>query len=627
MNIMGVLIQESNPPSVTQGGTTTAAAVHTSSAAEEKALEMDGKGVVKVSRETWGRKAQFVLSCVGYAVGLGNVWRFPYLCYKSGGGAFLIPYFIMLFFTGIPLLLMELAVGQYTRNGPVEAIKMLAPILQGTGVATVAITFLLTTYYNVIMAWALFYLVASFNAELPWDSCGNYWNTDNCVSLKNYKEYNTTNDSVSSTEEYFNRRVLNITGGIDDFGEMRWEIFGFLVLAWILVYLCLHKGVKSSGKVVYVTATFPYMVLAILVGVGASLEGAGEGLRFFIQPDWDLLMEAEVWVAAAAQNFNSIGIAFGSMIALSSYNEFHSNTLVRDTMLISGINAFTSLFASCAIFSVIGHLAFIQNEDVDNVVASGPGLVFAVYPAAFSAMPVPQLWSVLFFIMLICLGIDSQFAMVEVVITTLMDGFPKLKPLYFNRKEVLVLYICLFTFACGIPCTFQGGMYYFQIIDWYVAVVSIFFIAIAEVIAVCWLYGATRLRRNVEEMTTSTPNIYFVSCWLVISPILIFAIFVFSFIQYEVVTYDDYIYPDWAEFLGWFIALLSMIWIPIGIVYAFATAEGSFMERLFLICKSPISEATYGYQFQDDSSTYRRAYFDRGSREDIFMEHYKKHEI
>ncbi|XP_033117695.1 sodium- and chloride-dependent GABA transporter ine-like [Anneissia japonica] len=112
--------------------------------------------------------------------------------------------------------------------------------------------------------------------------------------------------------------------------------------------------------------------------------------------------------------------------------------------------------------------------------------------------------------------------MVEVVITTLIDGFPRLKPFYFNRKEVLVLYVCLFTFACGIPCTFEGGMYYFQIIDWYVSVVSIFFIAIGEVVAVSWLYGAGRLRRNVEEMTSSAPNLYFVSCWFIISPLLIF---------------------------------------------------------------------------------------------------------
>ncbi|XP_033099510.1 sodium- and chloride-dependent GABA transporter ine-like [Anneissia japonica] len=622
--------QESNAPSVKQQNTEVVVVTNSISAALDKP-EMDGKGVVRVPRETWGRKAQFVLSCVGYAVGLGNVWRFPYLCYKSGGGAFLIPYFLMLFFTGVPLLLLELAVGQYTRNGPVKAIKMLAPILQGTGFATVAITFLLTTYYNVIMAWALFYLVASFSSELPWDSCENEWNTEKCFSLSDYKMLNDTtekpSDTVSSTEEYFNHRVLKLTGGIEDFGEVQWEVFGFLVLAWIMVYFCLCKGLKTSGKVVYLTVTFPYLVLAILVGVGASLEGASEGLYFFIKPKWELLKNADVWVAAAAQNFNSIGIAFGSMIAFSSYNEFHSRTLVRDTLVISGVNAFTSLFASCAIFSVIGHIAFIQGEDVDNVVTQGPGLVFAVYPAAFSAMPVPQLWSVLFFIMLICLGLDSQFAMVEVVITTLMDGFPRLKPFYFNRKEVLVLYVCLFTFACGIPCTFEGGMYYFQIIDWYVSVVSIFFIAIGEVVAVSWLYGAGRLRRNVEEMTSSAPNLYFVSCWFIISPLLIFAIFVFSFIQYEVVTYGDYNYPGWAEFLGWFIAMLSMIWIPVGIVYAFASAEGSFTERLVLICKSPISEATYGYRFQDDSTTYRRAYFDRGSREDIFMSHYKKHNI
>ncbi len=203
-------------------------------------------------RDRWGRKAEFVLACVGYAVGLGNVWRFPYLCFSSGGGAFLIPYFIMLILCGIPLLVMEFALGQYVRAGPVKAFKLICPIFKGTGLATVMISFILTTYYNVIIAWALFYLIASMQSELPWDSCNNTWNTVDCFSHMDYKALNGStkpNNTVSSTEEYFHNRVLQITDRIDDTGSMRWELFALLLVAWIIVYLCLFKGLKTSGKV------------------------------------------------------------------------------------------------------------------------------------------------------------------------------------------------------------------------------------------------------------------------------------------------------------------------------------------------------------------------------------------
>lgn len=269
------------------------------------ALDVDdvGSGTKAVSpgqverRDRWGRKAEFVLACVGYAVGLGNVWRFPYLCFKSGGGAFLIPYFIMLFLCGIPLLVLEFGLGQYVRAGPVQAFGMVCPIFKGTGLATVMISFVLTTYYNVIIAWALFYLFASMQSQLPWDTCGNWWNTPACFSHNDYLNLNGTvkpNDTISSTEEYFNHRVLQITGSIDDTGGMRWELLGLLFLAWVIVYLCLFKGLKTSGKVVYFTATFPYIVLLVLFINGLMLEGSLEGIKLLFIPKWNQLLDVNV---------------------------------------------------------------------------------------------------------------------------------------------------------------------------------------------------------------------------------------------------------------------------------------------------------------------------------------------
>merc|ERR1712032_222852 len=396
-------------------------------------------------RETWGSTVSFILACIGYAVGLGNIWRFPYLAYKSGGGAFLVPYFVMLLLCGIPLLYMELAVGQYTRRGPIGALGKLCPILKGAGLSTVVMSFLLTTYYNVIMSWALFYLVSSFSPSLPWEGCDHSWNTEMCRSIigdNDTMKDNTslTDNTHSSTQEFYDKRVLQMTGGIEDMGSFSWELFGALLVAWIMVYFAIWKSVKVTGKVVYVTATVPFILLVIFTIRACTLPGADEGLRIFFTPDWSGMLQPKVWVYAAAQVFNSVGIAFGSLIAFASYQDFNG-PILRNTLIVIVIDAITCILCGVCVFATLGSLAFSQGTTVDKVVTQGPGLVFVVFPHALSQLPLPQLWAVVFFAMLVCLGIDSQFAMVEVVITSVKDAFEHTLSTKNVRHELVVLFV------------------------------------------------------------------------------------------------------------------------------------------------------------------------------------------
>ena len=441
-------------------------------------------------RESWGSRLSFLLACIGYAVGLGNIWRFPYNVYKSGGGAFLVPYVIMLLLCGIPLLFMELAVGQYTRQGPIGALDKLCPILKGAGLGTVIISFFLSTYYNVILAWALFYLGASVQDPLPWTSCGNAWNSLNCFDVaaaaagQNLTSHNL---SVASTQEYFDRHVLQMSEGITEPGALRWELLLLLILAWVIVYLCLWRGVALTGKVVYLTASVPCFLLIAFAIRGLTLPGADKGLLFFFQPDWSRIMEPRIWVNAASQVFNSVGIAFGSLIVFSSYNQFRGPVL-RDTLIVTFVDAVVSIVCGVAVFSVLGNLAHEQGKPVSEVVTEGPGLVFVAFPHALSQMPFPRVWSIIFFLMLLCLGIDSQFATVEVIITSIKDGFAGLERRL--RHEVLVLLVCLASFLCGLPHVFQNGIYTFTLVDFFSATISLMFIALAETVAIVWCYGA-----------------------------------------------------------------------------------------------------------------------------------------
>ncbi|MBN3316730.1 INE protein, partial [Atractosteus spatula] len=542
---------------------------------EVKGVEIRDQTVRADERGTWSRRLEFVLASVGYAVGLGNVWRFPYLCYRSGGGAFMIPYFTMLFLCGVPLLFMEFSIGQYTRLGPVHALAKVCPLLKGVGLSTVVISFVLCTYYNVLMAWALYYLFNSFQSPLPWQTCNSTWNIqENCSCGF---PGNVTH-LQSASQQFFDYRLLEKTGGIEKPGNMRWELFGILLLAWAIVYLCIFKGVKSTGKVVYFTVTFPYVILLALLINNVQLPGAKTGILYFVTPVWSKLLEVQVWVNAAAQIFNSIGIGYGSMISLASYNKFNNNIL-RDTLIVSMANSATSIFAGFVVFSAIGYMAHVHNLPVDDIATDGPGLVFVVYPEILSTMPVAQLWACLFFLMLLCLGLDSQFGMVEVIVTCIMDGFGLKLLKYLKRKEIVVLAVCAVGFIVGIPNITQGGIFVFQLMDHYTAVVSLMFMAFFEVVAVCWIFGAGRISKMVTRMIGRPPSVFFKVCWLVFSPLLVMCIFISSVVQYTPARYGKtYTYPVWAEVLGWFISLISIVWIPLGALHTIYYNEGTLLQ-------------------------------------------------
>ncbi|CAN9513221.1 unnamed protein product [Ophioblennius macclurei] len=544
---------------------------------ELKALTEDRTAeAAEAQRPTWSRRLEFILASVGYAVGLGNVWRFPYLCYRSGGGAFLVPYLTMLLLCGIPLLFMEFTIGQYTRLGPVHAFAKICPLLKGVGLATVAISYMFSTYYNVLLGWAFFYLFNSFGSTLPWTSCNNTWNAvENCSAGFNG---NVTHQQ-SASQQFFNYRLLEKTNGIEEAGGLRWELFGCLLAAWVIVYFSIFKGVKSSGKVVYFTAVFPYFILFSLLINNVQLPGAKNGILYFVTPVWSKLFNVEVWVNAASQVFNSLGIAFGSMVSMASYNKFNNN-IFRDALIVSLTNSFTSVLAGFVIFSAIGYMAHIHNLPVDNIATDGPGLVFVIYPEVLSTMPAFQLWTPLFFIMLLCLGLDSQFATVEVGLTFLKDEFGAKILRFLKREELLTLVVCTVGLLLGLPHITKGGIYVFQLMDHYTAVVSLIFLAVFEVIAVCWIFGISRISIMVKRMLGKAPNIYFRACWLVLCPVLMLCILISSIAQFTPAHYGTYTYPVWAECVGWVVSLFSIVWIPLGAIHEISKNKGSFIERI-----------------------------------------------
>ncbi|XP_041377036.1 sodium-dependent dopamine transporter-like isoform X2 [Gigantopelta aegis] len=400
----------------------------------------------------------YLLSIIGYAVDLANVWRFPYLCYKNGGGAFLIPYFSILILGAMPVFFLEMCLGQFNRQGPISVWKI-APMFKGIGMASCFIAYIVAFYYNIIIGWSVFFLFSSFTGTLPWTSCYNDWNSDNCWQvdwMQNDTSHNTTyntNTSVSSTVEFFERGVLALhqSSGINDLGPVRWQLALCTFVTFTVLYLCLWKGVKSTGKVVWVTATMPYVIMSILLVRGAMLPGAADGVKYFITPDLARLADPKVWIDAAIQIMFSVGAGFGSHIAYASYNKFHNNCY-RDCLITVAVNSFTSLFSGFVIFSYLGYMSLKTHKPIDQVATEGPGLVFIVYPEAIATLPGSTGWAVIFFFMLISLGVDSAFGGLESPLTGLRDEFHSVMKGFRYSREVLTLIVVGSAFFFSLPC-------------------------------------------------------------------------------------------------------------------------------------------------------------------------------
>merc|ERR1712038_231372 len=514
--------------------------------------QVSTSGPPQPERGQWSNQFEFILSTIGYAVGLGNIWRFPYLAFQNGGGSFLIPYTIMLFFAGLPLFFMELCLGQYSGQGPTRVFGRLAPAFKGLGYAMLGATGFVSIYYNVIMAWTIFYMFSGFAETLPWSNC-TAANSPNC---------GFDNTSVSPAEDYFNYVMLGKDETItwDNFGSVSWQLVLCLIAGWTIVCLSLIKGVQSSGKVVYFTAIFPFVVLIILFIFGLTLEGASKGIAYYLQPDLSRLDDVKVWKEAATQIVFSLGPTFGGLITLASYNKFDNNCH-RDALLVSFLNCGTSVFAGFVVFSFIGFMANVQGKDVANVVESGPALAFIAYPDALASMPVPQLWSFLFFLMLLTLGLDSMFTFVETITTAFMDHFDKLAP----HKHWVVIGVCASGFVLGLSMCSAGGIYMFTLIDATCASWNILVFAIIELILVSWLYGVDNFLDNIREMKMNLPKPvewYWKICWTVVTPLLLTLVLVLQFVFAEDVKYGEYKFPEEVQALGWIIGCTSTAFIP-----------------------------------------------------------------
>ncbi|MFH1676582.1 MAG: sodium-dependent transporter [bacterium] len=515
---------------------------------------MEGK------RERWDSRSVFILAAIGSAIGLGNIWRFPYIAYENGGGAFLIPYFIALLTAGIPVLILEMAIGQYFQAGTATAFRKARPFFEFVGWWAILIATIITFYYCAIMAWSFSYLVYSFTTH--WAN----W-TPPTPELQEL----VASGKASLMEVFFKHKVLMVSEGPGQLGMISIPLLIGLIMTWLWIYFAIRKGVHSVGKMVLVTVPLPLLILVILFLRAVTLEGAMDGIRIYLTPDFSRLTDVKVWAAAYGQIFFSLSVGFGVMTAYMSFRP--RKTDVANCALITGLsNSGTEFFAGFAVFGVLGFMAHQMSiaqgvyVSPSDVVASGATLAFVTFPRAIAMMgPWATVMGILFFLMLLTLGIDSAFSLVEAASTAASDE------MNINRHTVS-LWLCIIGFIVGLVFISRGGLHWLDIVDNWMNVFGLIVIAFFESLFFGWFYKLETLQRYIDKYSEVKVGKLWVFMIRFAAPCILGTIIIMNFLNEIKNPYGDGAYPTWALWVGgWGLTILLIIlsWVltsikPIG---------------------------------------------------------------
>jgi len=476
-------------------------------------------------RDIWESRTSFILASIGSAIGLGNIWRFPYVCYENGGGAFLIPYLIALLTTGIPLMVLEFSIGHKFAKPAPAALGHIKKGFEVLGWFALLIGFGIVTYYAVVMAWCFNYLGYSFNLA---------WGQD--------------------TQAFFFNQFLKISESPMQLGGVQWMIVLGLVLTWIFVIAAIWKGPKTVGKVVYYTVIIPWIILIVLVVRGVTLPGSLEGLKFYLTPQFSALLNYKVWLAAYSQVFFSLTIGFGVQITYASFLKKKSD-IVNNAFIVSLANNATSFVGGIAVFSVLGYYAQQTGLPVSEVVKSGPHLAFVTYPTIISLLPVgASIFGILFFLMLLTLGIDSAFSLVEAGAASVIHKF-KVKRIHANIGFGIIALLI------GIVYTTKSGLYWLDIVDYFMNNYGLLVVGILQCIAIGYFYNYRKMREYANSKSDFAIGPWWDFCVKYLTPIVVGFLFITSIVDRVSTSYGGY--SRFAEFLGGWLILIIFIVVAV----------------------------------------------------------------
>jgi len=481
-------------------------------------------------RGQWGTRAGFVLAALGSAIGLGNIWRFPYVAYENGGGAFFIPYLIALLTAGIPILIMEFTMGhKYRGSAPLTFRRMNKPS-EFVGWWGVFVAFVISTYYSVVVSWALSYSYFSFSLS---------WGSD------------TTNFFIS---DY----LQAVDPG--EFGGFVPAVLIPLIIIWLLVLGILYRGVRRGIEIANrIMIPLLIVIFTIIVLRAVTLPGALSGLEAFFKPDFSEIMSGSVWVAAYGQIFFSLSIAFAIMITYSSYLPRKSD-LTNNAFIVGFGNSSFELLAGIGVFGILGFMASQSGVAIDEVVKDGVGLAFMAFPEIINQFPAfNKLFGFLFFMSLFLAGLTSLMSITETYVAALVDKFKitRSKAVLFGGGAAALISLIFAT---------RGGINFLDATDYFINQFGVAMLGLVEVVLIAWILRKLKtLRTHADEISDLRLGAWWNISLTLITPVvlgyMLYQLFRKNLLRlFETDTGNYENYPDlFILYSGWFVALGALV--------------------------------------------------------------------
>ncbi|MBA7666744.1 hypothetical protein ES703_74825 [subsurface metagenome] len=488
--------------------------------------------MAEVVRERWTGRTVFIFAAIGSAIGLGNVWRFPYLTYEFGGGAFLIAWIVGLIVLGVPWIMMEFGMGRYFQRSAPGVFEGISKKWEWLGWWPVFMAFLIVTYYTVVLAWALRYMISS--ATVAWG---------------------IGEAGAAGAGDFFFGNILQLSAGPTALGSLVWPTVGALAFAWLAIYLIVFKGARVIGKVSLWIVSLAWVLLIILVVRGVTLPGIAQGLNFYLAPDLAVLGSVDVWFGAFSQIAFTLSLGMAGMFAYGSFIAKKAD-VSNNAFITSFSNCATSFFAGFAVFSIVGFIMQATNVPIGEVSASGLGLAFVTFPVGISMMPGANAFiGVIFFLSLFLLGLSSAYFLAYGgVISPIMDKFG------LSRVKASVI-VCVIAFVIGLLYCTQGGLYWLDQVDRAASFYGLLITGALACIVVGWVFKADKLRTHLNE----TSDIKFGGWWnwlikLIVPAGLLFVVIYGGFMKDLAAPYEGYS-------TAWIIWVLLIVTLVLSFVF------------------------------------------------------------
>jgi NSS family neurotransmitter:Na+ symporter len=420
-----------------------------------------------MNRDKWNSQWGFVIAAIGSAIGLGNVWRFSYMTYEYGGGAFLVPYFMALLTAGIPLLLLEFAMGHHRSGSAPMAFARINRKWEWMGWwAVIFVMFGIVLYYSVVISWCLNYFIFSFN--LSWGD---------------------------NPDAFFFREYLAVSDSPLEPGGIRLQVVGALAVIWFVNWLIVFRGVRGGIEIANkIFMPLLFLLTLFLVCWAVTLDGASIGIAAYITPDFSRISDINVWIDAYSQIFFTLSLAFGIMVAYASYLPSKAD-ITRNAIVTAVTNSGFSLLSGFGVFAVLGFMASSQGKAVGDVVSQSIGLAFVAYPRALSVMPGGQVFGALFFFSLVMAGLSSSVSIIEAFASAMIDKFGL-------RRGPFVTILCLAGFSGSLVFTLNSGLLWLDIVDHMLTHYGLVVVGMGQCVLAAWAGDIKEFREHLNAISS-----------------------------------------------------------------------------------------------------------------------------